>query len=164
VKQYTAAAKSSTLDSVAKALTSLNQVLKSDHKLPIILSAPTLSDGDKSAIIAELEKHTGGSDKGGTLKNFLQTLAEHNRLGLLERVCDKFGQLMGAHRGEMELVITSAARLDERMVRRLETAVSKSEYSQGKKVKVVTKVCWKSPPRFCVWSQGGGDGCANGCC
>lgn len=75
------------------------------------------------------------------MKNFLQTLAENNRLGLLEGVCEKFTQLMGAYRGEMELVITSAAKLDERMVRRLETAVGKSEYSHGKKIKVVTKVC-----------------------
>jgi F-type H+-transporting ATPase subunit O len=74
------------------------------------------------------------------MKNFLQTLAENNRLGLLEGVCEKFQQLMGAHRGEMELVITSASKLDERMVRRVEQAVAKSEYSQGKKIKVVTKV------------------------
>lgn len=139
--QYTAAAKSSTLDSVAKSLSSLHQVLKSDAKLSPILHAPTLTDSDKSAIVAELEKHTGGADKSGTMKNFLQTLAENNRLGLLEGVCDKFQQLMGALRGEVELVITSASKLDERMVRRLEQAVGKSEYSQGKKIKVVTKVC-----------------------
>jgi F-type H+-transporting ATPase subunit O len=138
--QYTAAAKSSTLDTVARSLTSLNQILKSDTKLSPILHAPSLTDSDRSAIVAELEKHTGGADKGGTMKNFLQTLAENNRLGLLEGVCEKFQQLMGAHRGEMELVITSASKLDERMARRVEQAVAKSEYSQGKKIKVVTKV------------------------
>ena len=52
---------------------------------------------------------------------------------------------MGAHRGEMELVITSASRLEDRVVRRLETAVGKSELSAGKKVKVVTKV-WSNQP------------------
>jgi F-type H+-transporting ATPase subunit O len=79
-------------------------------------------------------------------------------LGLLEGICEKFGQLMGAARGEMELVITSASKLDERMVRRLEQAVSKSEYSQGKKIKVVTKVClsichsfWERPVFLCVF-------------
>ncbi len=107
--QYTAAAKTNALDSVSKALISLNQILKSDTKLPIILRAPTLSDGDKSQIIQELEKHTGGADKGGTVKNFLQTLAENNRLGILEGVCDKFSTLMSAYKGEIELVITSAS-------------------------------------------------------
>jgi len=137
---YTAAAKTNALDSVSKALTSLNQILKSDTKLPSILSAPTLTDGDKSQIIAELEKHTGGADKGGTVKNFLNTLAENNRLGILEGVCDKFGTLMSAYKGEIELLITSAAKLDDKMLKRLETAVSKSDYSQGKKLKVVTKI------------------------
>jgi F-type H+-transporting ATPase subunit O len=49
-----------------------------------------------------------GSDKGDILKNFLNTLAENNRLGLLEGVVDKFATLMSAHRGEIELIITSA--------------------------------------------------------
>jgi F-type H+-transporting ATPase subunit O len=30
-------------------------------------------------------------------------------LGVLEGVVEKFGVLMGAHRGEIELVVTSAA-------------------------------------------------------
>jgi len=137
---YTAAAKSSALDSVSKALISLNQVLKTDTKLPEILRAPTLTASDKSQIVAELEKHTGGGDKGGTVKNFLNTLAENNRLGILESVCDDFEQLMSAHRGEIELVITSAAKLDDKLIKRLETAIAKSQYSQGKKMKVVTKI------------------------
>jgi len=137
---YTAAAKTNSLDSVSKALTSLNQILKSDPKLPVILHAPTLSASDKSQIIAELEKHTGGADKGGTLKNFLNTLAENNRLGILEGVCDKFGTLMSAYRGEIQMTVTSAAKLDDKLLKRLETAISKSEHSQGKKLKVVTKI------------------------
>lgn len=32
-------------------------------------------------------------------------------------------------------------KLDQKTIQRLETAVSKSEYSQGKKLKVVPKVC-----------------------
>lgn len=30
--------------------------------------------------------------------------------------------------------------MDEKMIRRIETAIAKSEYSQGKKLKVVSKV------------------------
>jgi F-type H+-transporting ATPase subunit O len=47
---------------------------------------------------------------------------------------------MGAHRGEIELNITSAQELDKKTISRLEKAVAQSEYSQGKKLKVVTKV------------------------
>jgi len=137
---YTAAAKQGSLEPTAKAMGSLLQILKTDTKLPQILHAPTLSDADKSQIVTELEKHTGGTDKTGTVKNFLQTLGENNRLGLLEGVCEKFGILMGAARGELELVVTSAGKLDEKLLRRIETAITKSEYSQGKKLKVVSKV------------------------
>ncbi|EYE97719.1 F1F0 ATP synthase subunit 5 [Aspergillus ruber CBS 135680] len=137
---YTASAKSSALDQVAKALASLGQTLKNDRKLTTIIGAPTLTTADKQEVVNELQKLAGGSDKGDILKNFLNTLAENNRLGALEGVCEKFGTLMGAHRGELELNITSAQDLDNKTISRLEKAVTKSEYSQGKKLKVVTSV------------------------
>ncbi|KAI9681405.1 MAG: ATP synthase F0 subcomplex subunit OSCP atp5 [Caeruleum heppii] len=139
---YTAAAKSSTLDSTARALAQLSEVFKRDAKLPMILNAPTLSGSDKSQIIAELSKSMGGPDKAGdTVKNFLNTLAENNRLGILQGVCEKFEALMGAARGEIELTVTSAASLDNRTLSRLESAVAKSEYvGPGKKLKVTNKV------------------------
>lgn len=73
------------------------------------MSTPTLSAKDKESIVVELQKHTGGADKADTVKNFLVTLAENNRLGLLKGICEKFGELMGAVRGEVELVVTSAS-------------------------------------------------------
>ena len=163
-KQYTAAAKQSALENTSKALSSLAEVFKKDTKLPTILSAPSLTPNDKSQIVQELQKHTGGADKGDTVKNFLKTLADNNRLGILEGVCEKFTVLMGASRGELDMVVTSAAvsheyslshreclpipvqRLDAKTLQRLEAAVSKSEYSQGKKLKVVPKVCTSSHP------------------
>ncbi|KAG8531054.1 uncharacterized protein KY384_004411 [Bacidia gigantensis] len=155
---YTASVKSSSLEPVSKSLAALSEVFKKDPKLPKILTAPTLSPSDKSQIIAELQRHTGAQDKSSTVKNFLDTLAENNRLGILEGVCEKFQQLMGAARGELDLVITSAQvcsgsrmdtgrqltcnfkELDRKTIQRLETAIAKSEYSQGKKLKVLSKI------------------------
>lgn len=88
---------------------SLVQVFKKDPKLAQILQAPTLKLEDKQQIIAELQKHTGGQDKDNIVKNFLETLAENNRLGTLEPVAENFGKLMSAYRGEVELTVTSAA-------------------------------------------------------
>jgi F-type H+-transporting ATPase subunit O len=91
--------------------------------------------------VAELTKHTGGADKDNVVKNFLSTLAEHNRLGALEQVAENFGKLISAHKGEVELIVTSAAPLDQKILKQLETAVGKSQYvGQGKKLKVVPKV------------------------
>ena len=115
---------------------------KKDTKLQSILTAPTLSADDKKQIVAEIQKSTGVQDKTNTLQNFLDTLAQNNRLGQLEGVCEKFATIMSAARGEVEMTITSAAPLEQKVVRQLEQAVSKSQYvGQGKKLKVVPKVC-----------------------
>ncbi|KAM7184111.1 hypothetical protein V8F33_013171 [Rhypophila sp. PSN 637] len=136
---YTAAVKTSTLEPTAKAIASLGNLVQKDAKLPQILDAPSLSAADKSSIVAELTKAAGVTDK--TVKNFLETLAENNRLGLLPGVITKFGELLSAAHGEVELVITSAQALDNKTVQRLETAISKSEYvGAGKKLKVTNKV------------------------
>lgn len=84
----------------------MNTIVEKDPKLVTILAAPTLTVEDKSAIVAELAKQAGGG--GETVKNFLDTLAENNRLGLLKGVCEKFGAIMSAARGEVELKVTSA--------------------------------------------------------
>ncbi|KAH8424740.1 F1F0 ATP synthase subunit 5 [Aspergillus melleus] len=135
---YTASTKAAALDQTAKALTTLGETLKADRKLTGIISAPTLTVSDKQQIVQELQKISG--DKGDVVKNFLEALAENNRLGLLEGITEKFATLMGAHRGEIELNITSAQELDNKTLNRLEKAVAKSEVSQGKKLKVVSKV------------------------
>lgn len=86
----------STLDLTAKAIVNLSNVFMKDTKLTKVLSTPRLTDEDKSAIVAELSKHTGANV--ATVKNLLQTLAENNRLGHLQGVCEKFGELMSAKR------------------------------------------------------------------
>lgn len=136
---YTAAAKSSSLEPTAKALASLGDIIKRDPKLVDILHAPTLSSEDKAAVVAELAKQSGAS--GSTVKNFLDTLAENNRLGLLGGVCDKFNAIVAASRGEVEMRVTSAQNLDSKTLQRLETAVTKSTYvGSGKKLKVTNEV------------------------
>lgn len=121
---------------------SLSATFKKDQRLQSILTAPTLSGEDKKQIVAEIQKSINVQDKTNTIENFLATLAENNRLSVLEGVAEKFGQLMGAARGEVELTITSASPLDSKTVKQLETAISKSKYAgQGSKLKVVSKVC-----------------------
>jgi F-type H+-transporting ATPase subunit O len=130
----------------------MHSTFKRDTRLQGILTAPTLSVDDKKQIVAEIQKSTGVQDKTNTVGNFLNTLAENNRLSVLEGVCEKFAQLMSAAKGEVEMTITSAAPLDQKVVRQLEQAVSKSQYvGQGKKLKVVPKVSLSiSTSRYCV--------------
>lgn len=90
-------------------MSTLSDIFKKDVKLQSILSAPTLTQSDKSQIVQELQRHLGNIDKGETVKNFLKTLADNNRLGILEGICEKFGVLVGAGKGELELVVQSAS-------------------------------------------------------
>ncbi|KAI1428046.1 ATP synthase delta subunit-domain-containing protein [Xylaria sp. FL1777] len=138
---YTAAVKSSTLDPTARALSALGDLYTKDAKLAAVLSTPTLTEGDKKAIVAELQRSIGSAGANETVKNFLSTLAENNRLGLLKNVVDKFAELISASRGEVELVVKSTQPLDNKTLSRLETAVAKSQYvGQGKKLKVRNEV------------------------
>lgn len=138
---YTAAVKNQTLDRTAKAINELKILYQKDPKLSKILQAPSLSAGDKSAIIDELQKRIGDSGRGDTVRNFMKTLAEYNRLGLLQSVCEKFGQLISAARGEVEATVISATPLDSKSLSRLETAVSKSSFiGEGRKLRIKNTV------------------------
>ncbi|KAL2160361.1 hypothetical protein VTH06DRAFT_1534 [Thermothelomyces fergusii] len=136
---YTAAVKTSSVEPTAKGIAALGNLIQKDSKLVTILQSPTLTAAHKNIIIAELQKSAGVS--GPTIKNFLETLAENNRLGLLPGVCSKYNELMSAVRGEVEVIVTSAQSLDSKALARVEGAVAKSSYAgNGKKLKVTNKV------------------------
>jgi F-type H+-transporting ATPase subunit O len=50
--------------------------------------------------------------------------------------------------GRKVLMVGFVKELDNKAIQRIEKAVSKSEFSQGKKLKVVTKVCPFPTPSF----------------
>jgi len=126
---------------VSRSLDNMSATFKRDTRLQSILTAPTLSVEDKKQIVAEIQKSINVTDKTNTVQNFLNTLAENNRLSVLEGVCEKFNTIMSASRGEVEMTITSASQLDQKVVKQLEQSVQKSQYvGQGKKLKVVPKV------------------------
>ncbi|KAF8477310.1 OSCP/delta subunit of ATPase [Kalaharituber pfeilii] len=135
---YTASAKTSSLDSVDKTLQSLKALLAKDTKLATFLASPTLDAAEKSVVITEVQKVIG---KDKNIVNLLELLAENNRLGLLNGVIEQFGTLMKAHRGEVEAVITSAHPLDVKLLSRLESAISKSQFiNPGQTLKISNKV------------------------
>ena len=70
-----------------------------------MLSAPALDAKTKSIVVQALSKAVLATK---ATENFLNVLAENNRLGLLPGVIEQFSKLMKAHRGEVEAVVTSA--------------------------------------------------------
>ena len=81
--------------------------MKRDAKLTVALNSPTLKSSEKKTIAVELRKQIG--DRGGeTMRNFLETLAENNRLAQLPDICENFLKLTSAAKGEVEVTVTSA--------------------------------------------------------
>jgi len=137
---YTAAKKTSQLDAVAKTFTALGQLLQKDAKLGPVIASPTLNAADKQAVVHELLKNLP-KDGGKEVKNFLEVLAENNRLGVLPSVVEKFDQLVRADKGEVEIVVTSAVPLDQKLLQRIDAAVGSSGVlAAGKKGKIINKV------------------------
>ncbi|PWN19110.1 putative ATP5-F1F0-ATPase complex, OSCP subunit [Microstroma glucosiphilum] len=132
-----------TLQAVEKDLQAVQANLgpnaKDAAKLQTFISNPTLSNKDK---VAGLEQLIG--NKSDTItRNLFEVLAENGRLGDAEKVVEEFFRLMAAHRGEVEVTITSAAPLDKSHSQRLEQALSSSgvaKASGGQKIKFNHKV------------------------
>lgn len=102
------------------------------------MSNPALSSQDKKVVVDTLSR---ASKAEQTVSNFLNVLAENNRLSLLPAIADKFETLSNASKGIVEATITSATALDTRTINRLQTAISKSSFvGSGKKLIVNNKV------------------------
>ncbi|BFZ64528.1 ATP synthase F0 subcomplex subunit OSCP atp5 [Saitoella coloradoensis] len=134
---YTAAAKTTSVDSADKALSALKGLVTKDAKLNAIISNPSLSVEDKKTITQTLVKSVSAD---ASVKNLLEVMAENNRLGLLAEVAEQFQTLIRAGKGEIEVTITSASQLDSKTLSRLESAISKSPYANSKKLNVTNKV------------------------
>lgn len=130
---YSASAKASSVDATEKSLNTLKDLLAQDKDLTKILSNPALSSKDKKTVVETISS-AASADK--TVSNFLTLLADNNRLSILPDVIDKFGILANAYHGFVDASVTSATQLDKSTLDRLQKAISKSEYAEGKKLRV----------------------------
>ncbi|KAG9078924.1 ATP synthase F0 subcomplex subunit OSCP atp5, partial [Ceratobasidium sp. 370] len=74
-------------------------------------------------------------------RNLFEVLSENGRLGETTGVIESFNELLSKHKGELEVVVTSAAPLERSLLSRLETTLKTSQAaSQAKTVRVTNKV------------------------
>jgi F-type H+-transporting ATPase subunit O len=102
---FSAASKQSTLDQVEQELKQLKEMLSGDAKVKMFLETPTIDREKKSRgidIILGQKKHAQ------TTVNFFKLLAENGRLAETVPIINSFNSLMVAHRGEVNVIITSA--------------------------------------------------------
>ncbi|EGV61959.1 ATP synthase F0 subcomplex subunit OSCP atp5 [Yamadazyma tenuis] len=135
---YSASAQDSSIDKTFQALTRINELVTQDPKVSGYLTNPALSKEDRAIVIDTIASNLKLEKP---IVNFLTVLSDNNRLGEFSSIYQKFGLLNDAHNGLVEAKITSAKALDSKILKRLQTAISKSSFvGEGKTLKVSNDV------------------------
>ncbi|KAH3899189.1 probable ATP synthase subunit 5, mitochondrial [Saccharomycodes ludwigii] len=119
---YSAAYKTTNIDSAFSSLKSLTSAIKQDSKLKGILENPTLNAEDRQVVSSTLS--TLAEDKA--VDNLLTVLGENNRLSLLPKISEEFGKLHSAYHGVIEATVVSAVPLESKILKRLQKSISGS--------------------------------------
>ncbi|KAF9356597.1 ATP synthase F0 subcomplex subunit OSCP atp5 [Mortierella sp. AD094] len=132
---YTAAAKKQALDAVEADLKQVKRIVEKDAKLREYLENPTINRIEKKAGVSQL---LAAGKYNELTKNFFDTLAENGRLYDTIKIINTYGSLMGAHRGEVQVTITSAKELDAKEVTKIKGFLAKSAFVTSKQTLIVS--------------------------
>ncbi|KAJ7078940.1 OSCP, subunit 5 of the stator stalk of mitochondrial F1F0 ATP synthase [Mycena belliarum] len=132
------------LNKVHSELATISTTIAQDPGLTTFIQNPTLSANERKAGLDTIYSRLEGPKKepvSEITKNLLGVLSENGRLGETQGVIEGFNELVGKYRGELNVVVTSAALLPKDVLSRLETALKQSQAGQKAKVlKVANKV------------------------
>ncbi|CEL62086.1 F-type H+-transporting ATPase oligomycin sensitivity conferral protein [Rhizoctonia solani AG-1 IB] len=134
-----------TLNKVQTELTSISNNIREVPTLSAFVTNPTLSASDRKngleAIYASAAPKGSKEPVNPITKNLFEVLSENGRLGETSEVIATFNELVSKHKGELEVVVTSAAPLEKNVLSKLETTLKSSQAaSQAKTVRVTNKV------------------------
>ncbi|KAG8733802.1 ATP synthase F0 subcomplex subunit OSCP atp5 [Ceratobasidium sp. 414] len=143
---FGAASKNQTaLNKVQTELAAIKTTLGDTPALSAFVTNPTLSAADRKngldAIFAAAAPKGSKEPVSPITRNLFEVLSENGRLGETTGVIDSFNELLSKYKGELEVVITSAAPLEKSLLSKLETTLKTSQAaSQAKSVRVTNKV------------------------
>ncbi|KAG0706798.1 OSCP, subunit 5 of the stator stalk of mitochondrial F1F0 ATP synthase [Suillus ampliporus] len=135
-----------TLTTVHLELNTISNVINEAPDLKAFVNNPTLSAKDRSSSLAAVYARAERSSlmKGPVsdiTKNLFAVLSENGRLGETQGVIQSFNELVSKYKGELEVVVTSAAPLLKDVSSRLETILKQSQAAQqAKSLKITNKV------------------------
>ncbi|KIM64972.1 hypothetical protein SCLCIDRAFT_581611 [Scleroderma citrinum Foug A] len=143
---YSAALKRSP-QTLTKVQTEVNYISKSINEVPELrafISNPTLSANDRAGGLNAIFSRAEGLRKepvSDITKNLFAVLAENGRLVDAPGVIEGFNELVAKYRGELEVLVTSAAPLPKDVATKLETILKQSQTAQqAKSLKITNKV------------------------
>ncbi|KAG8723580.1 ATP synthase F0 subcomplex subunit OSCP atp5 [Ceratobasidium sp. 395] len=134
-----------TLNKVQSELTSIKTSLSDTPALSAFVTNPTLSASDRKngldAIFAAAAPKGSKEPVSPITRNLFEVLSENGRLGETSGVIESFNELLSKHKGELEVVVTSASPLEKNVLTKLESTLKTSQAaSQAKSVRVTNKV------------------------
>lgn len=106
-----------------KSLETIKENLAKDNgKLAGLISNPTLNSEERAAFVQALDKSAAVP-----VKNFLNILAENNRLNLLPSIISDFEKLNLAHNNIVNCKVFSVEPLPSKILKRIEKAIQTSK-------------------------------------
>ncbi|KAL6935175.1 related to ATP synthase subunit 5, mitochondrial [Hanseniaspora guilliermondii] len=122
---YKSAVSLNKYDESYKSLKFIDDVLANEKgKVASLISNPTLNTEARNTIVETL-----GSNAATPVKNFLNVLAENNRLSLLPSIISDFEKLNQAHKKIVNCKIYSAKPLSTFVLNRINKAITKSKFN-----------------------------------
>ena len=118
---------------VADNLAALKAVMAESEELRKAVKNPMISVGEKKAVFAEILGRIGAEKTTG---EFVDFLAEKQRLEVLSALADLFAAKLAAHKGELTAEITSAKKLKAAQKKEIEKVLKEAA---GQPVSITTK-------------------------
>ncbi|KAG8723577.1 ATP synthase F0 subcomplex subunit OSCP atp5 [Ceratobasidium sp. 395] len=126
-------------------VTSAETSLSNTPALSAFVTDPTVSASDRKngldAIFAAAAPKGSKEPVTPITRNLFEVLSENGRLGETSGVIESYNELLSKHKGELEVVVTSASPLEKNVLTKLESTLKTSQAaSQAKSVRVTNKV------------------------
>ena len=122
------------LDQVESDLASLSNALREAPDFRRVLRSPIVSREEHGRVLETLAERLGIGD---AVRNFLGLLAQHRRLGYLDRAIEAYRATLAQRRGELNAEVVSAVPLGEGELTQLRESVGR--YA-GRAVNLTTSV------------------------
>ncbi|XKL62065.1 hypothetical protein PGB90_001898 [Kerria lacca] len=133
---YSAATKQKQLDTVEKDLNKLKDIFASDKIFSEFLLNPVVS---KNAKITAIKQASAKLSLSSSSINLLGLLAENGRLKNLGNIINLFKMLMAAHRGDLNIEVVTAQKLESDILQELEATLKKFA-KKNEKVQISYKI------------------------
>ncbi|KLO16053.1 OSCP, subunit 5 of the stator stalk of mitochondrial F1F0 ATP synthase [Schizopora paradoxa] len=133
-----------TLTKVQAELAAISSSVSETPALSAFISNPLIPSNERSAGLEALYKAAalkGVKEVSDVTRNLFSVLSENGRLAEAPGVIEGFNELVSQYKGELDVIVTSAAPLPKDVLSRLESSLKQSEVAKAAKVvRVANKV------------------------